>query len=273
MWYSDCVYGMGSDIELGIKQNDGWMAFCNEIGIWGSMSRKDQASKNNLIFMCVDKTDRATAGLIAEQARSPEHSPHRTQSREGGRSSPWGGGRASAGGTPGDAHHGDGHHHDHSEDVEAASRRALEAASDSANDFKIKADRQLSRAEFVAALVKLAIERFVKSKQNPNNELDDVSDAVERLFIEYIEPRLADPLPGHKLPKLPSPDAFRTAVCYTREMSHALSRLAPSLRVLFAGLAKLSFENGRAVPPALPKVGKTKVSRLSPSATSAAVTL
>ena len=35
---------------------------------------------------------------------------------------------------------------------------------------------------------------------------------------------------GHKLPKLPPPDAFRTAVCYTKEMSHALSRLAPSLR-------------------------------------------
>lgn len=108
--------------------------------------------------MCVDKTDRATASLIAEQARSPQRSS------------------ASPPRSPGDPHH----HHDHSEDVEAASRRALEAASDSANDFKIKADRQLSRAEFVAALVKLAIERFVKSKQNPHNELDDVSDAVER---------------------------------------------------------------------------------------------
>ena len=43
--YSDCVYGMGSDIELGIKQNEGWKAFCNEIGIWGDMSQKDQASK------------------------------------------------------------------------------------------------------------------------------------------------------------------------------------------------------------------------------------
>ena len=50
--------------------------------------------------------------------------------------------------------------------------------------------------QFVAALVKMAIERFVKSKQNPSAELDDVSDALEKLFTDHIEPAVFQPLPG-----------------------------------------------------------------------------
>ena len=42
------------------------------------------------------------------------------------------------------------------------------------------------------------------------------------------------------------------------QVSSALQRLAPSLRVLFAGLAKISFEHARSSPPALPKGGKNK---------------
>ena len=71
---------------------------------------------------------------------------------------------------------------------------------DKANDFRSKMDAQLSRQEFVAALVKTAIERFVKSKQNPGNELADVSDAVEKLFSEHMVPA---PAPAHPLPCYP----------------------------------------------------------------------
>jgi hypothetical protein len=41
-------------------------------------------------------------------------------------------------------------------------------------------------------------------------------------------------------------------------MCHALRPLAPSLRVLFSGLAKLSFEASRGTDLPLPKIGKSK---------------
>ena len=41
-------------------------------------------------------------------------------------------------------------------------------------------------------------------------------------------------------------------------MSTALQAHAPSLRVLFAGLAKLTYERSRSSPPQLPRVGKAR---------------
>ena len=41
-------------------------------------------------------------------------------------------------------------------------------------------------------------------------------------------------------------------------MSTTLANLAPSLRVIFAGLAKISYEYSRTIPPTLPKIGKNK---------------
>jgi hypothetical protein len=110
----------------------------------------------------------------------------------------------------------------------------------------------------MAALVKTAIERFVRSKQNPQNQMDDVSDAVERLFYEHIEPSLGQPHAGRSQPKVPLPDAFRTGVCYTEEVSNTLLRHAPSLRVLFNTLAKLTYEHSRMEGRALPKPGKAR---------------
>ena len=74
-----------------------------------------------------------------------------------------------------------------------------------------------------------------QGKERPKNELDDVSDALEKLFDEHIVPTLAIPTTGKLQPRLPMPDEFRVAVCYSKEMSTCLHRLAPSLRVLFAG--------------------------------------
>ena len=50
-------------------------------------------------------------------------------------------------------------------------------------------------------------------------------------------------------------------MCYTQEMSETLERLSPSLRVVFAGLAKLSFERARNGPIKLPKPGKNKAAK------------
>ena len=47
-------------------------------------------------------------------------------------------------------------------------------------------------------------------------------------------------------------------VCYTPAMSNMINKHSPSLRVLFAGLAKLTFENARGSGTELKKPGKTK---------------
>ena len=44
--------------------------------------------------------------------------------------------------------------------------------------------------------------------------MTDVSDAIEKLFSEFIEPALITPGLGKSQPKLPLPDTFRANVCY-----------------------------------------------------------
>ena len=119
-------------------------------------------------------------------------------------------------------------------DLKAASRAGITLASDPSIELAKKADNQLNRIEFGCALVKTAIERFVKSK-----ELSDVGAAVGALFASHIQPALEAPRAGCQQPRLPKPDTFRLAVCYTPEMSEALAASAATLRVIFAGLAQV----------------------------------
>jgi len=131
------------------------------------------------------------------------------------------------------------------DDLDAASQAALAAMADKSNALPNKRDLQLSRVEFSVALVKVAIDRFIKSKQ-----LDDVSDALLKLLVDYIAPVVRV--------KAPPADRFRAAVCYTPEMSDVLWRLAPSLRTIFAGLALATYETSRTYPPKLPKPKENK---------------
>ena len=87
-------------------------------------------------------------------------------------------------------------------------------------------DRQkaLSRPEFMAALVRLAIDRHVRT-----GEVASVHSALRLLLqrvAERVDPKLIAP-----------PNAFRRRVCYTEEVSDVLKRNEPSLRSLFGGLA------------------------------------
>jgi len=227
--------------------NDGWKAFTIDCGIWEGLSEKDAASKNSLIFMACDKIDLPTAAALIEQAGwvGPL--------RGAGRVLPPAPLTAQPGFDPSEIAR------EIEEGIVAATSAAIDAGLEAENDFKTKPTRQLSRPEFLLALVKTAIERFVRGKQRPKNEMDDVGDALERLLSEHVAPALGRPRAGRSQPMLPLADEFRTSVCYTQQTTHVLSRLAPSLRVLFAGLAKISFEFSRTVPPQLPKGGKNKL--------------
>ena len=221
---ADAVYSQKDDLEIGMKKEQGWKAFNEDAGIWEHLKGADQVQTHGSIYIEVDKTDVGGESTIMEAIRAQPY-------------------KAKPDSEPFEA-------------VEDATRKALEDLK--TQDYRGKPDRQISRFEFTVALVKTAAERFYKSKKNPKNEMDDISDAIERLFTEFIEPSLFKPLPGNSQPLLPLPDDFRKAVCYREDVSLVLRRLAPSLRVLFAGLAKISFEKSRTTPPTLPKIKPNK---------------
>jgi hypothetical protein len=84
---------------------------------------------------------------------------------------------------------------------------------------------ELSRVQFVGALVHVAIARYIKSR-----ELSNVATAVHRLITRDI------------LPRSPScaimgPDAFRIAHCYTAETSEVLAKHDGALRSIFHVIA------------------------------------
>jgi len=85
--------------------------------------------------------------------------------------------------------------------------------------------KALSRMEFVAALVRVAIKRRLLSATN------DCSEALERLFTEDILPRI-----GHAVL---APDAFRRDYAYTREVSLVLERYRTSLLTVFQAVAEV----------------------------------
>ena len=216
--YADAMYGAGTDLDVGVKMNDGWRCFNEECHVWDGLpeSRKNNAS---LIFMSNDKADAMTCHALSTQAG------FRGRLRGNG-----------ANLKPPPAPHGERAALEVAQiidaGVEAAARAAMAAMADPANAFRSKPSRQLTRPEFINAIVKMAIERFVRTRQNPKNELDDVSDALERVLVQHVRAALGVPQAGRQYPRLPKPDAFRRHVCYTRAMSLVLQRHAPSLRVL-----------------------------------------
>ena len=84
-------------------------------------------------------------------------------------------------------------------------RSAVKAASSSSTAKQ----RALSRVEFVAALVSVAIRKFVIPQI-----VSDVSDALEKLFREHIVAQLGD--------RLPTPDDLRRDHLYIEETDDAL---------------------------------------------------
>ena len=244
-FYSDAIFSTGDDLETGIKRETGWKAFVDEVGLFAGLSKKDQTMKSNLIFMAVDKVDKPTASVIVVQARN-RGAAARTAAPKAAAADP----KATHSKVVGLGGGGD--------RITHTTKDALGAMGEAPLDLSGKADRQLSRVEFMNALVKAALEKYVRSKQNANNELEDVSDALEKLFAEVLEPALRAPPAGRSQPRVPLPDDFRDAVCYVETTSDALARLAPALRVIFAGLARITYEASKGGGGQLPKVGKSR---------------
>ena len=89
--------------------------------------------------------------------------------------------------------------------------------------------QELSRVEFTAALVQVAICRYVLSE-----ELPDVSEAVFALLSRDIRPHFQGPK------AIPEPNAFREQCCYTEAVTKELLRREASLRSIYWALCACS---------------------------------
>jgi len=94
----------------------------------------------------------------------------------------------------------------------------------------------LSRVEFLVALVKIAVNRFVLTK-----EMDDVSQAVDRLLGVVITSRLSAEV-------VLEPDAFRRGYAYSEPVCAALRRNEPLLRHAFGFLLAHGKKEGTQLP-------------------------
>lgn len=96
-------------------------------------------------------------------------------------------------------------------------------------------DRQkaFSRTEFLAALVHMAINRYVKTKEVP-----DVSEALQRFVFEDVAANV-------NRCAMQDSNAFREAYAYSSGANAVLRWHAASLRQMFAGLAAASTDNGK----------------------------
>ena len=87
-------------------------------------------------------------------------------------------------------------------------------------------EQLLSRVEFLVALVRIAINMYVRCK-----ELSDVSDAVVRLLGSVVVSNLGALVTS-------DPDTFRHSYCYIEPVSVALIAHKKQLEVIFEWIAK-----------------------------------
>ena len=103
---------------------------------------------------------------------------------------------------------------------------------------KFNRKNHLDRQEFIQVLVRIALERYVKTK-----EILDVSDALETL-CRTIDERLPEPARQDS-------NLFRERYCYLRQVDMVLRKHLKTLKSLFTRYADLSEGQGDAIQEAL----------------------
>lgn len=98
----------------------------------------------------------------------------------------------------------------------------------------------LSRVEFLIALVRVAINLFIRSRQ-----LTDVSDAVDRLLRVCVQSQLGALVTSE-------PDVFRRAHCYTEATCVVLKRNEEALQRCFEYVANVDVDDGQGKHRSLP---------------------
>jgi hypothetical protein len=98
---------------------------------------------------------------------------------------------------------------------------------------KFNKDKALNRYEFLQLLVRIAIIRYVLTRQIP-----DVSDALHELFNQVLDQKLDNAV-------LQDSDIFRKKYCYIRSTTDVLTKYEPSLRVLYNMYAQADQGDGK----------------------------
>lgn len=98
---------------------------------------------------------------------------------------------------------------------------------------RINPNRALLRFELFQLLVRIAIEKFVRP-----GIMIDVSEATEKLIVDFLEPNLP---PGAKI----DTDIFRNSKLYTKPCDDTLRKYLPSLKAIYKHFAKVVDDVGR----------------------------
>lgn len=99
-------------------------------------------------------------------------------------------------------------------------------------DADVNEDKALMRHEMLECLVRIAVAKF-------NHEIPDVSDCVEKLFVEHFDKHLP-PEATH------DPDAFRNERLYNEEVDVMLTSHARPLRMIYDKYSMLNPLQGKA---------------------------
>lgn len=216
-----------------------WTQFVNESKIVEKKKGFAKKSDFDTLFIEIDSLGKAAANRskrgrpeAKQQSKSAKAPPARSnaagpaekkggEDKKGGEEKQGGEGESKDGVAPADVPV------SVSKGVAVRAMQGLEQAEQElANAKDTDGDKSLSRVEFVVALLRIAINKYVLSKQTT-----DVSDALDRLLSEDIASSL-----GHKIFL---PDAFRKSVAYTPEVSKVLARNQSSLHLVFYSACRI----------------------------------
>ena len=234
---------LGSDFDDTLSFNE-WAKFVDDFGIASQKAKYCKRADMDRLFIAVD----TKSAMLGEEQRKQlkEQKPasrrkstlRRSSTLEGGSGSESGSKPSSPNASRPDSRGGPGGGNDGGQmaTIDAigqsmygrpASPAKSATGSDGASQMGVHDTQKkaLSRVEFLAALVHIAIYKYVMTKKEM-----DVSEGLRRLFSKDLEPKMSSP-------GFAPPNHFRRAHCYNKHVSRALEKHVDSLRFAFDALA------------------------------------